>query len=225
MNWLTKSLSSSLGKKLIMSLTGLFLILFLVVHLVGNLAIFKADEGLAFNAYAVLMTSNPLIKLVSYGLYLSILLHALYGLLLTLHNRKARPVSYAVVSAAANSSWASRNMMILGTLVFAFIVMHLKDFWWHYKFSGYEFAIDAEGNRDLYALVIEQFRMPFSLVSYLIGLVALGIHLSHGFQSAFQTLGLEHSKYTPFIKKLGAVFSVVVPAGFAAMPLYVYFFM
>lgn len=223
MNWLSKTLSSSLGKKLIMSITGLFLILFLVIHLAGNLALLKNDNGLAFNAYAVFMTSNPLIKVVSYGLYLSVLLHALYGLLLTLINRRARPVAYAVVRGVDNSTWASRNMMILGTFIFAFIALHLKDFWWHYKFSGYEFSIDAEGNRDLYALVVQQLKVPFSMVSYLIGLAALGAHLSHGFQSAFQTLGLEHSKYTPLIKQLGVIYSIAVPLGFAIMPLYVYF--
>lgn len=223
MNWLSKTLSSSLGKKLIMSLTGLFLILFLMIHLVGNLALLKNDNGLAFNAYAVFMTSNPLIKVVSYGLYLSILLHALYGLLLTLINRRARPVAYAVVRGVDNSTWASRNMMILGALVFAFIALHLKDFWWHYKFSGYAFSIDAEGNRDLYALVVQQLKVPFSMVSYLIGLAALGVHLSHGFQSAFQTMGLEHIKYTPFIKQLGMVYSIAMPLGFAIMPLYIYF--
>jgi succinate dehydrogenase / fumarate reductase cytochrome b subunit len=226
MNWVFKTLTSSLGRKLLMSLTGLFLISFLVIHLIGNLQILKDDHGLAFNAYAVFMTSNPIIKTVSYLLYFSILLHAVVGLWLTLSNRVARGGTYRVVHASDNSSWASRNMFVLGLLIFAFLFLHLKDFWWKYKFGGSEiFVLDANGNRDLYTLVVDQFQYVFTVVAYLIGVVALGIHLAHGFASAFQTLGLEHKKYTPAIKFIGIAFSIVVPAGFALLPVYVYFMM
>ncbi len=226
MSWLTETFGSSIGKKLLMSLTGLFLITFLTIHLVGNLAIFMDDGGVAFNSYAVFMTSNPVIKLVSYLLYFSMLLHAVYALILWITNKIARPVGYTIEKANANSTWASRSMMLLGSLILIFLILHLKDFWWQYKFGGgYEFTLDDEGNRDLYKLVTAQFKFTFSLVAYLIGIVALSLHLWHGFQSAFQTLGIDHSRYTPVIKFIGALYAILVPVGFASMPVYVYFFL
>lgn len=125
-------LSSSLGKKLIMSLTGLFLCTFLVVHLIGNLQLFKDDAGLAFNKYAVFMTTFPPIKIVSYLLYASIVIHAIYALVLSLKNKAARPVAYKQYNGNANSKWNSRNMGILGTVLLVFIVTHMQNFWWKY---------------------------------------------------------------------------------------------
>lgn len=224
MSWFIKMLTSTLGKKLLMSLTGLFLISFLTIHLIGNLAIFSSDEGLAFNAYAAFMSTNPLIGTISYLLYAGILLHVFVAFVLYFSNSSARPVKYKVQKSSENSSWESRSMTLLGILILAFLLIHLKDFWWQYKHDGgYQFTEDANGNRDIYSLVIEQFKTPFALISYLIGLVALFFHLKHGFQSAFQTLGLEHRKYTPVIKGIGLIYSIVVPLGFALMPIYVFF--
>jgi succinate dehydrogenase / fumarate reductase cytochrome b subunit len=218
-------LTSTLGRKLLMSLTGLFLISFLTIHLIGNLAIFSSDKGLAFNAYAAFMSSNPLIGTVSYLLYAGIVLHVFVAMLLYFGNSSARPVKYKNQKAGENSSWESRSMTLLGILILAFLFIHLKDFWWQYKHNGgYEFVMDANGNKDIYIRVIEQFSTLYVLIPYLIGLVALFFHLKHGFQSAFQTLGLEHQKYTPIIKALGLIYSIVVPVGFAAMPIWVYFF-
>jgi succinate dehydrogenase / fumarate reductase cytochrome b subunit len=209
-----------------MSLTGLFLILFLVVHLIGNLAILSNDGGLAFNSYAVFMTTFLPIKIVSYLLYLSFVVHALFALILWLKNRRARPMKYAVEHANENSTWASRSMTLLGSLILIFLIIHLKDFWWQYKFNGgYEFEIDANGNRDIYKLVITQFQYTYVLVTYLVGLVALSIHLWHGFESAFQTLGLNHERYTPVIKTVGVLYAILIPLGFITLPVYVYFFM
>jgi len=224
MSWIIKTLTSTLGKKLVMSLTGLFLISFLTIHLIGNLAIFYGDEGEAFNAYADFMSTNPVIGIVSYLLYAGIVLHVIIAIALYFQNRKARPVRYNDQKSKDNSSWESRSMTLLGILILAFLMIHLSDFWWQYKHDGgYVFETNEEGIRDIYALVIEKFKTPFALISYLIGLVALFFHLKHGFQSAFQTLGLEHKKYTPFIKGLGLVYSIVVPVGFAMMPIYVFF--
>lgn len=224
MSWIIKMLTSSLGKKLLMSLTGLFLISFLTIHLIGNLAIFKGDEGVSFNAYAAFMSTNPLIGSVSYLLYAGILLHVIVAVTLYFQNKSARPVTYKVHQGSANSSWESRSMTLLGILVLAFILLHLKDFWWQYKHDGgYVFTDDAKGNRDIYKLVIEQFKDPLILVIYLVGLLALFFHLKHGFWSAFQTLGLDHKKYTPLIKALGLIYAIVVPLGFAAMPVLVFF--
>lgn len=225
MNWIIKMLSSTLGKKLLMSLTGLFLISFLTIHLIGNLSIFSNDGGLAFNAYAAFMSTNPLIGTVSYLLYAGIILHVAIAAILYFENSSARPVKYKVQKAKANSSWSSRSMTLLGVLILAFILLHLKDFWWQYKHDGgYQFVDDANGNKDIYMLVVQQFKTPFALISYLIGLLALYFHLSHGFQSAFQTLGLDHKKYTPVIKAIGIAYSIIVPLCFASMPLFIYFF-
>lgn len=125
-------LSTSIGKKLVMSLTGLFLCLFLVVHLIGNLQLMYSDNGKAFNDYAHFMTSFTPIKVVSYLLYASIILHAVYALVITLKNKKARPIGYASYNGAANSKWTSRNMGILGTVLLVFIVTHMSNFWWKY---------------------------------------------------------------------------------------------
>lgn len=224
MSWIIKLLTSTLGRKLLMSLTGLFLISFLTIHLIGNLAIFSSDDGLAFNAYAAFMSTNPLIGAVSYLLYAGIVLHVVVAFMLYFQNKAARPVKYRNQKSSENSSWESRSMTMLGILILAFLLIHLKDFWWQYKHDGgYEFLIDANGNRDIYTRVVEQFSTTFALVSYLIGLTALFFHLKHGFQSAFQTLGLEHRKYTPAIKAIGLIYAIVVPLGFAAMPVFVYF--
>ncbi len=218
-------LSSTLGKKLLMSLTGLFLISFLTIHLIGNLAIFSNDNGLAFNTYAAFMSTNPLIGAVSYLLYAGIILHVVIAIILYFSNSSARPVKYKVQNAKENSTWSSRSMTLLGLLILAFILLHLKDFWWQYKHNGgYQFVEDANGNKDIYILVIQQFKTTFALISYLVGLVALFLHLKHGFQSAFQTLGLEHKKYTPAIKAIGIAYAIIVPLAFATMPVYVYFF-
>jgi len=135
MNWVTNLFSSTLGKKFIMGLTGLFLCTFLIVHMVGNLQLFKHDNGMAFNLYAVIMTTNPLIKTVSYLLYLSIIGHAIQGIYLVFKNKQSRPVQYAVYDGKASSTWASRNMGLLGTILLVFIAVHLSDFWFEYKFG------------------------------------------------------------------------------------------
>jgi succinate dehydrogenase / fumarate reductase cytochrome b subunit len=225
MSWIIKMLSSTLGKKLLMSLTGLFLISFLTIHLIGNLAIFSKDGGLAFNAYAAFMSTNPLIGAVSYLLYAGIILHVVIAFILYFANSSARPVKYKVQKTKDNSSWSSRSMTLLGTLILAFILLHLKDFWWQYKHDGgYQFVNDANGNKDIYMLVVQQFKTIFSLIMYLVGLLVLYFHLNHGFQSAFQTLGFEHKKYTPAIKAIGIAYSIIVPLCFAAMPIKIYFF-
>jgi len=142
-----KTFSSSLGKKLIMAATGLFLCTFLIVHVVGNLQLFKDDAGQAFNAYAYFMTHFTPIKVVSYLLYASIIVHAVYALVITIGNKKARPIEYAVQAGNQNSPWTSRNMGILGTVLLVFIVIHMSNFWWKYHnaelpYAKYEISLD-----------------------------------------------------------------------------------
>ena len=208
-----------------MSLTGIFLITFLIVHLIGNLLLLNNDGGEAFNTYAYFMTNNPLIKTVSYGLYFFILLHSVQGILLAVYNKRAKGSKYAV-NTYENSSWASKNMALLGILIFAFLMLHMGDFWWKMKqnqldmvsYAGFDHAV-----KDLYTRVSIAFKELWIVIAYLVGLLALFFHLWHGFDSAFQTLGLRHKKYTPLISAVGKAYSILVPIGFAIIPLYIYF--
>ena len=134
MRMIKQTFNSSLGKKLIMALTGLFLCTFLIVHLGGNLLLFSNDDGFGFNVYANFLTHFPPIEVIAYLLYLTILVHAVYALILTLQNRRARPVRYADVN-QSNASWSSKNMGLLGSILLLFIVIHMSDFWFAYKFS------------------------------------------------------------------------------------------
>ena len=135
MSELKQTFNSSLGKKLIMALTGLFLCTFLIVHLGGNLQLFSNDGGYSFNVYANFLTHFPPIEVVAYLLYLSIAVHAVYALVLTIHNRKARPVGYASAS-KSKVTWASKNMGLLGSILFLFIVIHMNYFWYNYKYNN-----------------------------------------------------------------------------------------
>jgi len=154
-------LRSSLGRKLIMSLTGIFLCMFLVVHLVGNLQLFKDDSGYAFNQYAYFMTHFAPIKVVSYLLYASIVVHAVCALVLTRKNRAARPVGYAVSAGGANSAWSARNMGILGTIILVFLATHMHNFWWKYhndEVPYVEYRTDLEtGARSITQLQADEF--------------------------------------------------------------------
>jgi len=217
MSWVTTFLTSPTGKKVIMSLSGLFLCTFLVVHMSGNMAlVFNNDGGAAFNAYAAFMTSFLPVKIISYGTYALILIHIFQGLLLWRENRAARPVGYAKKS-TEGSSWASRNMALLGTIIMVFLVVHLYTFWFKMK-MGY-IPMDQHGNADLYSLVEQAFAQWWYVLFYLISLVALAYHLMHGIQSGFQSLGLSHSKYTPIIKIIGYGFGIIIPLLFALQPI------
>lgn len=214
-------LSSSLGKKFIMSLTGLFLISFLIVHCLLNSFIFFNDGGLTFNTGAHFMATNWLIRAMEIVLFLGLILHAVQALVLTMANKKARPVGYAKFNGSANSSWYSRSMGLLGTLILLFLIIHLAHFWVKSRFTGLP-GEDANGHENLYAVMQETFTHLWVVVVYCLAMISLAYHLLHGFQSAFQTLGLNHKKYTPLIKGVGTVFAIVVPLIFAAMPVAMY---
>jgi succinate dehydrogenase / fumarate reductase cytochrome b subunit len=258
MSWLTKTLTSSIGKKVLMSLTGLFLCTFLVVHLIGNLQLFYNDGGYSFNKYAVFMTSFPLIKIISYGNYFFILFHAFWGLYLEFQNRKARPVAYVVTK--NSSSFSSRNMAILGTILLVYIVVHMGDFWYKYHNETLPFVQYTENLvtgevvttdmpetysqatkmvetynqaestktiivKDLYKVVSVSFQNILLVIFYVLAMFSVSFHLIHGFQSAFQSLGINHPKYNPLFKFLSVwLFAILIPIGYAAMPIYFYFF-
>ena len=223
MNWFIAFLRSSLGKKLIMSLTGLFLMIFLVVHLSGNLQLLQEDEGKNFNLYTKFMTTNPVIKTVSYLLYIFILLHSIQGIVLWRLNRSARKSRYAIPG-TKTSTFASRNMAYLGMIIFVFLVIHLWQFWFQMKIGGLD-MITYEGHepvKNLYEVVAYAFSQWWYVIFYVVCMVFLGYHLLHGFQSAFQSLGINHKKYSPLIKGLGAVYSIVISFGFAVIPVIFY---
>ena len=222
MNWFNKLLSSTLGRKLLMALTGLFLILFLVVHLIGNLQLLKHDEGEAFNVYAKFMTSNPLIMIISYVNYACIIVHALWALLLTIGNRNARgSEGYAVIK--NSSPWTSRNMGILGTLILIFLVIHLRTFWYEMHWGGIPTKnYDGSEVKDLYTIVDAAYAQLWYVILYVVSMAVLGFHLWHGFMSSFQTLGLNHSKYNPLIAFVGKAFAIIVPALFALIPIWMF---
>ncbi|WP_333576944.1 succinate dehydrogenase cytochrome b subunit [Sphingobacterium sp. Lzh-3] len=247
--------SSSIGKKLIMSLTGIFLCLFLVVHLVGNLQLFKDDAGLAFNKYAYFMTHFTPIKVVSYLLYASVIVHVIYAITLSMKNKAARPIGYAKYDGQANSKWNSRNMGILGTVILVFLATHMSNFWWKFhndevpyieyrtdlatgqttvrelqasEFHDYQETVENNVQilkaRDLYKQVDFAFKNVALVALYVIAMAALAFHLIHGFQSAFQTLGFNHRRYIGIIRAIGVwVFGVLIPIGFAIMPLFFFF--
>jgi len=204
-----------------MSLTGLFLISFLIVHCLLNSFIFFNDGGLIFNTGAHFMATNWLIRAMEIVLFLGLILHAVQALVLTMANKKARPVGYAKFNGAANSTWYSRSMGLLGTLILLFLIIHLAHFWVKSRFTGLP-GEDANGHENLYAVMQETFTHLWVVVVYCLAMISLAYHLLHGFQSAFQTLGLNHKKYTPLIKGVGTVFAIVVPLIFAAMPVAMY---
>ncbi|MDW7692158.1 succinate dehydrogenase cytochrome b subunit [Flammeovirgaceae bacterium SG7u.111] len=222
MSWVKQTLSSTLGRKVLMSLTGIFLVTFLIVHASGNMQLLKDDGGQAFNMYTKFMTTNPLIKAVSFILYGSIILHVIDSIMLTMKNRSARPIGYKYTKSAGNSSWASRNMGLLGAIILVFLVIHLKSFWFEMKFGSVP-MVDYEGEsyKNLYVLVIEAFKSPIYTAFYALSMIFLGFHLQHGIASAFQTLGMNHKKYTPLIKSVGLVIAIIIPLLFAIQPIYV----
>lgn len=213
---------TTLSRKLVMCLTGLFLCFFLIIHFLGNLQLFLPSEQAhtQFNAYSQFLSGNILIKIVSYVLYASILIHALDALVITLKNRKSGK-QYQRDQRQRASKWYSRNMGILGTIILIFLVIHFQNFWYVYKFGSP--PIDSNGNKDLYILVVTTFKEWWYVLIYVLSMVALCYHLIHGVHSAVRTLGLFHPKYVKWIKSCGIAYSVIISVGFAMMPIYIYF--
>ncbi|TDG36651.1 succinate dehydrogenase cytochrome b subunit [Pedobacter changchengzhani] len=206
-----------------MAATGLFLCFFLVIHLLGNLQLLlpEAEARAQFNWYSHLLSGNILIKIISYVLYLSLIGHAVYALLITLKNNKANGQKYAYDKRGSVSTWNSRNMGILGAIILIFLVIHFKDYWYEYKFGG--LPLDGKGNKDLYAIVISSFQQGWYIIIYEISFLALGFHLLHGFFSATRTIGLYHPKYAKAVRVFGWIYSLLITLGFMLIPLYIYF--
>ena len=279
-------LKSSIVKKYWMALTGLFLCLFLAGHLAGNLQLIFGTS-LQFNEYALFMTTNPAVKLLSYLTYISIIFHAIDGIMLTIQNKKARPIGYAKTD-GSSSSFASRNMAVLGTVILVFIATHMVNFWAKMHFdknmplmvktieiqpgvpqdfyvgrsTGQYYPVEQVGKegeviqaglpqkqlvikngtelynpqvnvkmgdlyKDLHKLTLDFFKDAkyglFFTIGYVLAMIALAFHLWHGFQSAFQSIGVNSSKLTPVIKFVGKAFSIIVPLLFAIIPIILHF--
>lgn len=214
-NFFYRLFTYSVGRKIIMGLTGFFLCLFLVVHLSGNLLLFKNDGGNLFNQYSDFMEANWLIRAMEVVLFAGILFHLLDALVLTIKNKGARSVSYAVNNPSENSTWVSRNMGLTGSLILLFLIIHLRTFMFGQRFF--------HEHSSMFESVVRTFQNPYYSGFYILAIVFLGFHLYHGFQSAFQSLGLNDKMYSRIFKWAGALFSIVIPLGFITMP--VYFFL
>jgi succinate dehydrogenase / fumarate reductase cytochrome b subunit len=259
----------SIGRKLVMGLSGLFLVSFLFVHVGGNSLLFLPDDGVTFNKFVRFMTTNPVIKVLEWVLFAGFLIHFIYAGILTMQNRQARPGGYVFKKGeAVGSTWMSRNMGLTGVIVLLFFAVHVAGFWGRFHFTHGErttlqtaylegwkvkevqmvkddlgrpviepgqyltedsyYALKAAGVTEvtglsMYRMVQSAFSNIGVVIFYVIAMILLALHLSHGFQSAFRTVGLVHSKYTPAIKSLGFFIAVVIPVVFAAMPLFFFF--
>ena len=209
---------SSLGKKLVMGITGLFLISFLMVHCFLNSLIFINDGGETFNLGAEFMAKNWVIRAMEIVLFGGLLWHIIQAAILTRENKKARPVAYAASNPSANSKWYSRSMGLLGTILLIFLIIHLRHFWVVSRFTDEI----TSGRETLFNEMKEVFSQLWVVILYCLAMVSLGYHLLHGFKSAFQTLGWNHVKYNAIIEKTGLIISIVLPVLFAAMPIALY---
>jgi len=219
MKWYIDLVTSSLGKKLLMALTGLFLISFLIIHCTINAMIFFNDGGETFSHWGHFMGTNPIIRTLEIGLVAGFLIHIIQGLSLWRANNAARPVKYGVSKPTGHSTWYSRSMGLLGTLLLLFLILHTSHFWIPNRTNQF-----TEGEElPLYKMMFEVFSNPLIVLLYVAGCISLFWHLLHGFASAFQTLGLNHLKYNGIISFIGAAFSIIVPFIFALMPIAIYF--
>lgn len=217
--------TASIGKKLVMALAGLFLVTFLLVHLGINITLILFPTTRVFNIAAHFMATNIVIKVFEVILFGGIILHILYGLILQVQNWLARPKRYRKAN-YAQTSFFSKFMIHTAIIIGVFMAIHLTDFYFKSKF-GHVPEVSYGGAKtyhDLGSMVLAKFRHPGYVIFYVACFLFLGFHLLHGFQSAFQTLGINHKVYTPVIKGLGVVYTIIVVAGFTAIPIVIYFF-
>lgn len=225
MSWLTQALTSSLGKKLVMSLTGLFLVVFLLIHFIGNISLLYKDST-AFNEYAHFMKHSTIILISEVILFSGFILHIIQGIILVIQNKKARPVGYKVAHKNSKVSWTSKLMGPFGIVIFIFLVIHLTQFFAFKFFLPIEEVTSANGYQmaQLYEKVHALFtgdQAIIWIIFYCVSMLVISFHLSHGFQSAFQSLGWNHKKYTPFIKAFGLAYAILIPLAFALIPILV----
>lgn len=213
-------MKTSIARKIVMGLTGLFLISFISIHLLVNS--FSLVSAEMFNRGSHFMGTNPLIQIMQYVLAAGFIIHIGIGIRLTMQNKAARGINYAKNNAAVNSEFSARSMIYTGLLVLAFIILHIKDFFMEVKFGDlghveYTSHGVTKFLQNDFSLMQAVFANPLYVALYVIAFIALGIHLNHGFQSAFQSLGINHSKYNALIKGAGVAFSALIAFGFSAI--------
>lgn len=226
MNW-TAIFTSSVGKKLVMGITGISLVGFLVIHVGLNLTIFndlfdKEDNGDMFNRAAHFMGSSMVIRATEILLFAGIILHVVQGYILEMQNRAKRRQGYAINLGNRGSKWYSRSMGILGTLLLLFLIMHVAHFWVPSRITGLE-EVEGKNYHNLFNEMVVVFQNPLIVVLYVIGCISLAYHLLHGFTSVFRTFGVHNRRYLALLKTIGAAFSIIVPFLFAMMPIAIYF--
>ena len=216
--------TSSVGKKLMMGLAGLFLCTFLLVHLGINLLLIIFEDPQPFNIAAHFMGTNILIKIFEIVLFGGFLLHIIYGIFVQIQNWIARPKRYKVAN-YSQTSFFSKFMIHTAAIIGVFLVIHLMDFYFKAKFFGEvaDVVYDGKYYHDLGSLVVEKFQLTGFVIFYIASILFLGFHLLHGFQSAFRTLGLEHKRYTPIINAMGIIYTIIIVVGFISIPLVIYF--
>lgn len=222
MKW-SEFLTSAVGKKLVMGLTGLFLISFLVVHVGVNACIWANDNGEMFNKAAHFMGATVVIRIMEVGLFVGIFLHIIQGYFLTANNQAKRKIGYEVPMGNKGSKWYSRSMGLLGTILLLFFILHWWHFWIPSRFTGVvQTTIDGKEMHDMYTLMKITFSELWVVVIYVIACFSLFWHLLHGFQSSFRTMGLSNNRHIAIVQALGVGFSVIVPLAFAMMPVSMY---
>ena len=213
-------LSSSIARKVAMALSALFLIIFLIIHLSVNITSLFSEK--LFNELSHFMGTNPLIQFAMQPvLIFGVVFHFVMGFVLEIKNRKARNVNYVKYNGAANSSWMSRNMVLSGGVILAFLILHFIDFWFPEMNHKYIEFLPEDPNR-YFGELQHKFVSPLRVGAYVIAFVLLALHLLHGFQSAFQSVGF-NNKYTSAVKSFGKFYSFAIPLGFIIIALYHHF--
>ena len=228
MNW-SQLFTSTIGKKIVVAVTGLFLVSFLVVHVGINSCVFKDlfvsdDNGDMFNRAADFMARTVVVRIMEYVLFIGFFIHIIQGLVVEFQNRTKRKIGYEVDLGNRGSKWYSRSMGLLGSILLIFLIIHWSHFWVPSRFThaGLEEPLLLSNGRvshDMFHLMKETFTQWWVVILYVIGCISLAWHLMHGFQSAFRTLGLHNKKYLNMVNAFGVGFSIVVPLLFALMPL------
>jgi len=218
--------TSSIGQKITMALTGIFLILFLVVHAGVNALVWANDGGEMFNRAANFLGANVIPRILEVGLFLFFILHIVQGYVLEAENRTRRSIGYAIDYGNRGSRWYSRSMGLLGTLILLFLIIHLVDFWIPSRFGTMPEATINEGTKhvhNLFVLMQVRFQELWVVIIYVLGCISLAYHLLHGFYSAFKTIGVYNKRYLILVRWTGYAFAIIVSFVFAMMPISFYF--
>ncbi|MEG8946252.1 succinate dehydrogenase cytochrome b subunit [Rosettibacter firmus] len=218
MNWFLNALKSSIGKKIIMAVTGVCIMIFLIIHLINNLSLYGGPQ--LFNTVVKnLDIIKPIVRIIEIILALIFIFHIYDGVKLWFENRRARPIKYKINATSENTDIFSRTMIWSGSIIFIFLVIHLRTFWISFNL-GHPLA----QSHNYYQIVVEAFQSPVYSFFYIVALIIMGFHLMHGFQSAFQTFGWNNKKYFPVIKMLGVIYTLIMVIGFVSIPIYFLFF-